>query len=641
MSFGYKLADGVVLDGLLTNITTASGSIGLGHDLGGYVNRITYPAGLGSEGFLNNALGDILSWTNGRSSVFSFQYNQRRQLTNAIGPTNLTFSVLLDAVGNAQAFTDGRGFITTNLWSATRKLLATAFPATPQGVPVIGNAYDNRDWLARTTNALGKVTQFGLDAAGRWISITDPLNRANRFGFDADGRNTSVTNAALEVASQQLNARGEATNLIDAASHSVGLALDAVGNTTALTNRNSKRWQFGFDKANRQTNIISPLLHANSVTFDQSGLPNIVRQPSGKNATNSFDAKRRLTNITDQVGIRLLKWDANDNLTNIVEGANSNSWTWDAYDLMSSSKDPDGNLIQFRMDANGGVTNLIYPGNRVVTYKLNAFGLPTNIVDWLGGQSFIEYDLALRPVRITRPNGSIRIINRNGAGEITNIVEQLANNAPIAFFKQHWNDAGRIDWEFAAHARRGVSPAGLTNTTFCDADNRLTNFNGVIVTNDLDGNMTWGPLTNNTFATYTFNARNWLVGTAVPSGPQVTYGYDALGMRIKNGVTNYYIYGLGLLYEITETATSTSTSTYHSDYRGSTIAITDGNGNVTDRAEYSAYGLFTYRSGSTDTPFWFNGRYGVQTDPNGLLYMRRAITIRTSAASSMPILPDF
>jgi RHS repeat-associated protein len=38
--------------------------------------------------------------------------------------------------------------------------------------------------------------------------------------------------------------------------------------------------------------------------------------------------------------------------------------------------------------------------------------------------------------------------------------------------------------------------------------------------------------------------------------------------------------------------------------------------------EYSAYGLITYRSGSTDTPFLFNGRYGVQTDANGLLHMR-------------------
>lgn len=93
-------------------------------------------------------------------------------------------------------------------------------------------------------------------------------------------------------------------------------------------------------------------------------------------------------------------------------------------------------------------------------------------------------------------------------------------------------------------------------------------------------------------------------------------------MRIKNGVTNYYIYGAGLLYEVTETSTVTNTRTYHYDYRGSTIALTDNNGLVTDRVEYSAYGLTTYRVGNTDTPFLFNGRYGVQSDGNGLLYMQ-------------------
>ena len=84
-------------------------------------------------------------------------------------------------------------------------------------------------------------------------------------------------------------------------------------------------------------------------------------------------------------------------------------------------------------------------------------------------------------------------------------------------------------------------------------------------------------------------------------------------------MTNYYVYGLGLLYEADDAG---NTKTYHYDYRGSTVAITDDAGNVTDRIEYSAYGSIIYRTGNTDTPFLFNGRYGVQTDPNGLLYMR-------------------
>jgi RHS repeat-associated protein len=93
-------------------------------------------------------------------------------------------------------------------------------------------------------------------------------------------------------------------------------------------------------------------------------------------------------------------------------------------------------------------------------------------------------------------------------------------------------------------------------------------------------------------------------------------------MRIVNGVTNYYIYGAGLLYQVTETATATNTLTYHYDYRGSTVALTDDSGNLTDHMEYSLYGTTTYRTGTNDTPFLFNGQYGVQTDANGLLYMR-------------------
>jgi len=93
-------------------------------------------------------------------------------------------------------------------------------------------------------------------------------------------------------------------------------------------------------------------------------------------------------------------------------------------------------------------------------------------------------------------------------------------------------------------------------------------------------------------------------------------------MRICPGVTNYYVYGLGLLYEVTETATNSYARYYHYDYRGSTVALTDHESRITDRLEYSAYGTLTYRIGNTDTPFLFNGRFGVQTDPNGLLYMR-------------------
>jgi RHS repeat-associated protein len=91
---------------------------------------------------------------------------------------------------------------------------------------------------------------------------------------------------------------------------------------------------------------------------------------------------------------------------------------------------------------------------------------------------------------------------------------------------------------------------------------------------------------------------------------------------MKNGTTNYYIYGAGLLYEIDETASTTNTAFYHFDCRGSTVTLTDGYGNPTDLIEYGPYGTMTYHAGTNTTPFLYNGQFGVQTDPNGLLYMR-------------------
>ena len=96
-----------------------------------------------------------------------------------------------------------------------------------------------------------------------------------------------------------------------------------------------------------------------------------------------------------------------------------------------------------------------------------------------------------------------------------------------------------------------------------DADNRLKTVDGNNVVMDDDGNLNSGPLTNDTFATYVYDARNRLINAG-----SVTNVYDSSGnrialnygtnrtlfvvnpnaalpevlMRIKNGVTNYYIY---------------------------------------------------------------------------------------------------
>nr|WP_243896304.1 RHS repeat-associated core domain-containing protein [Paenibacillus sp. F411] len=56
--------------------------------------------------------------------------------------------------------------------------------------------------------------------------------------------------------------------------------------------------------------------------------------------------------------------------------------------------------------------------------------------------------------------------------------------------------------------------------------------------------------------------------------------------------------------------------------RGSTTRLTDEEDDVTDRYTYGAFGELVKHEGTTRQPFAYNGRDGVQTDINGLYYMR-------------------
>ena len=89
-------------------------------------------------------------------------------------------------------------------------------------------------------------------------------------------------------------------------------------------------------------------------------------------------------------------------------------------------------------------------------------------------------------------------------------------------------------------------------------------------------------------------------------------------MKTSGGTVTKYVYGRGLIGE----ETGSEFKTYHFDCRGSTVAITDISGNITDTFEYDTYGRLTTRTGSTPIIFGYNGRDGVITDKTGLIYMR-------------------
>ena len=201
-------------------------------------------------------------------------------------------------------------------------------------------------------------------------------------------------------------------------------------------------------------------------------------------------------------------------------------------------------------------------------------------------------------------------------------VKKLSDNSVVSTETFNYDAAGNIT-------------ATNQNTAFVyDTNNRLTSYNGNAVSYDLDGNM----LSNGSL-TCTYDSANRLT-----SAGGHTYVYDAENVRIRNlcaeedttytsntnaklsmllmkttdGVVTKYVYGKGLIGE----EVSGAFKTYHFDCRGSTIAITDASGNLTDTFAYDTYGKLISRTGTNKVIFGYNGRDGVVTDDNGLIYMR-------------------
>ena len=119
------------------------------------------------ESFVNDdSLGDVTSHTDGNGNATTFQYNNRRELTNTIAPTNVVTSVAYDPNDNVASTTDARGNVTSNTWSATRHLLTTTLPTFAAGTPVLTHVYDNRDWLSETLDPYKEPTLYTNNPAG-------------------------------------------------------------------------------------------------------------------------------------------------------------------------------------------------------------------------------------------------------------------------------------------------------------------------------------------------------------------------------------------------------------------------------------------------------------------------------------------
>jgi RHS repeat-associated protein len=609
----------------------------------------------------------------------SFVYDNDNNLLFTTNALNFVNAFIYDANNNRTSSQNPRNAITTNVFDLKDRLIAmlaplnqtngTLYDALDRKIATfdaLGNqteyAYDDVGILIAVTNALKQVTRFTSDPQGNQTSVIDPtghyitnffdaLNRkvatinvsisTNSTAFDALGRVSATTNANNQVTQFFYDSIGRLTNVVDSANQPVFFAYDENGNRVRTTDPNGHTWTNILDELNQLVEQDDPGTNKTSLHYDPVG--NLTNKDTAisYNINYNFDALNRLTNIAYPSGPPVtFGYDEVGNRTNMVDGLGTTTWQFDLLNRLKSVIDPYGQTVANGFDANGNRVRLTYPGNKVVNFGFDTLNRMTALTNWLNGVVTYGYDSRGNLLVATNANGTTVSYAYDVADRLVGLTNAAPDASVIAAYALTLDAVGNHRQATHNQPLFPILPTQTNNYTY-DSDNRLTTNDGLTVTHNANGDLT-GIGTNS----YTYDFEDRLVQFSLTNTSN-TFTYDGLGNRLarmvngqarcfvldrmgaltqvlaetdtNNSPVAYYVYGLGLAERISSDG---MVATYHFNIQGSTVALTDSGGNITDSYAYDSFGVLANSDGDSPQPFRYLGQYGIVDDSTGLLYAR-------------------
>ncbi len=211
----------------------------------------------------------------------------------------------------------------------------------------------------------------------------------------------------------------------------------------------------------------------------------------------------------------------------------------------------------------------------------------------------------------------------NGS-RLTGISYQFGSNT-LGSLTYMYDPLGRRTQVGGSFARTGL-PGAMPSATY-DAANELTNWNGLTLSYDQNGNL----LSDGSNA-FTWDARN-----QVATLNNVNLQYDAFGRRTKNAAGTSFLYdGANAAQELSGTTVianlisggidevfsrtdSSASLTPLQDALGSAVALVDSSGNIQTSYTYDSFGNTSVTGTSNANEFQYTGR---ENEGNGLYYYR-------------------
>ena len=671
--------------GQMTGSTDAEGNPTFyEYDAAGNLVLVRDPAG-GETRYEYDAAGRVISVTDPLGRETETRYDPNDRVIEIIDANDENLLYVYDANGNPIRVTDRLDQVTEFEWDANDFLTLVRDPARgetrfsrdamnrptdrtdPEG-RITGFTYDAGGNLETVTAPLSRLIRYEYDSegnltvridpdGGRWTYTYDALNRVteaadplgNRTGYLYDPESGLLTEVIDPEEGRTQFRYDELGRLVSATDPSGGVTTyeyNRVGQLVRLTNPGRNPITFEYDAAGRLVSETDPLGAREQFFYDLAGQLDRSVDRRGQTTRYRYDPLGRTTAVTYEDGSEV-RWtyDSEGRRTGRTDSSGTSAYQYDSLGRLTSFSDPRGFAIGYRYDRTGLQTDLTYPGQRTVLYRYNGAGQMREMEDWLRNITGYSYDDGGRLSRIDYPNRLAATFGYDDASRLTEVANLMPDASLLSRYRFTLDGRGnRISVEKEEPLKAWISPEE-TDARYNGGDELLAigTFSNEY---DANGNLVQESSIN-TSLDLTFGVRDELTELD-RDGAVIGFLYDGDGNRIglrRDGVTqqfvvdpnralpdliaeadgdgnigSYYLYGIGLAAQVS--ADGSRIRYYHFDPIGSTIALSDPAGQVTDSYSYDEFGRLNRRTGTTENRFRFVGRLGVQDDETGLFHMR-------------------
>lgn len=354
--------------------------------------------------------------------------------------------------------------------------------------------------------------------------------------------------------------------------------------------------------------------------YDHQDRVTSVATPNGT-VSYTYDPNGNRASMTTPSGTTSYQYNGNDQLTQVTAPMGQTNLTYTNVGLPDTLTYPNGVVKDYSYDERDRLTSLTYQDGMTTlaayNYTLDTVGHRTRVDELGGDYTTWGYDDQYRLTDETIHDGGSTLSSSYTYDDVGNRTSQTVNGQATTY-------------SYNALDQMTQSVTGGVTTTYA-YDGR--------------GNLAT-TMTGSDVTTYTYDALDRLITAQVPGSSAAAYTYDPSGQRVRQTVgsdtTNYLWDELSAYGDVVRETNGTGTelasytlagsqllgqtrsgvtSYYLSDGQGSTRALLNGTGDLTDTYDYTAFGEIYNQTGSTLNSYLYTGQ---QFDSLTGLYSLRA-----------------